>query len=130
MFRVISSDRDDLVLQAESKEGMNDWLFGFHRALAGIIARVMETGSWPVEEPPPRLLRGGGFNSGHDVGGFVGKTCGAIGRSKHRVVAHRLLCFCAVDEFVKLPAVPPKVMHASTLPVSHRSTVSTSTSIV
>ena len=50
VFRVISSDRDDLVLQAESKEGMNDWLFGFHRTLANIIARLMETGS--------RLLRG------------------------------------------------------------------------
>lgn len=45
VFRVISSDRDDLVLQAESKERMNDWLFGFHRALASIIARLMETGS-------------------------------------------------------------------------------------
>lgn len=41
MFRVISSHRDDLVLRAESKEAMNDWLFGFHRALASIIARVV-----------------------------------------------------------------------------------------
>ncbi|CAM9981588.1 unnamed protein product, partial [Hapterophycus canaliculatus] len=42
VFRVISSHRDDLVLRAESKEGMNDWLFGFHRALASVIARVIE----------------------------------------------------------------------------------------
>lgn len=42
MIRVISSHRHDLVLRAESKEDMNDWLFGFHRALASIIARYME----------------------------------------------------------------------------------------
>ncbi|CAN0206812.1 unnamed protein product, partial [Pylaiella littoralis] len=42
VFRVISIHRHDLVLRAESKEDMNDWLLGFHRALASIIMRVIE----------------------------------------------------------------------------------------
>lgn len=70
VFRVISSHRDDLVLRAESKEAMNDWLFGFHRALASIIARVIGNkrgggggdaeGRWGVAEAG---------EGGHDAGG-------------------------------------------------------------
>jgi serine/threonine protein phosphatase PrpC len=41
-FRVISSDREDLVLRADTKDDMQEWLFGFHRILASIIARLLE----------------------------------------------------------------------------------------
>eukprot|EP00903_Cladosiphon_okamuranus_P013952 g12976.t1 len=72
VFRVISSHRDDLVLRAESKEGMNDWLFGFHRALASIIARVIENkhgvGSGGVETGR-RDSGGAGDESGDGGGG-------------------------------------------------------------
>lgn len=70
MFRVISSHRNDLVLRAESKEGMNDWLFGFHRALASIIVRVIENkqggGAGEVEAG---RRGGGGAGGGEDGGG-------------------------------------------------------------
>lgn len=87
VFRVISSHRDDLVLRAESKERMNDWLFGFHRALAGIIAQVIEnkgakgfaadgSGGEPGEEDD-EFSHGFGFGdrgAGDGTGG--GERCG------------------------------------------------------
>ncbi|CAM9459789.1 unnamed protein product, partial [Phaeothamnion confervicola] len=39
-FRVISTDRDDLVLRAATRDEMHEWTFGFHRILANIIARL------------------------------------------------------------------------------------------
>lgn len=87
VFRVISTHRDDLVLRAESKEGMNDWLFGFHRALASIIARVIENkngagfcvlgargggGGGGQDQGLDRFSRGGGFGDGGDDGGDRG----------------------------------------------------------
>ncbi|CAM9932078.1 unnamed protein product, partial [Ectocarpus sp. 8 AP-2014] len=67
VFRVISSHRDDLVLRAESKEAMNDWLFGFHRALASIIASVVGN------------KRGGGGRGGDAQGGWDPTEAGGEG---------------------------------------------------
>lgn len=68
VIRVISSHRDDLVLRAESKESMNEWLFGFHRALASIIARYMENRGegWQEERDWKSATQGGGSCDGAD----------------------------------------------------------------
>lgn len=71
---MISSHRDDLVLRAESKEAMNDWLFGFHRALASIIVRVIENKQGAGAAGVEGGRRGGG---GAGDGGGGGERAGA-----------------------------------------------------
>ncbi|CAN0142457.1 unnamed protein product, partial [Discosporangium mesarthrocarpum] len=71
VFRVISSDREDMVLRADSKDEMNMWLFGFHRVLATIIARLVES--------PPRCPVGTGEGGGGGGGGAGGGGRGGGG---------------------------------------------------
>lgn len=91
VIRVISSHRDDLVLRAESKESMNEWLFGFHRALASIIARYMENRGegWQEERDWKAATQGGGGYDGAD-----GTQRGALALLFPFPVMSRMYMYC------------------------------------